>query len=322
MTDRFGPSCFGLGLAALARPAYITTGRDDDLGAERSVDALRERTAEVLDAAHAAGIRYVDVARSYGRAEEFLASWLERRPDVRDVVIASKWGYRYVGGWRRDAEVHEVKDHSAAAFVEQLAATRAVLGDRLAVYQVHSVMPDDPLFDDPDALAGLGRLRDDGVRVGFSTSGPQQAVSVRRALGVQAGGAPLFSVVQATWNVLEPSVGDALAEAAAAGLAVVVKEGLANGRLAPGSDDPAAAAGTAREVAERRGVTVDAVALAAVLAQLWRPRVLSGAVSVDHLSSNLAAVDLALTDDEVAALTGSPEPAAEYWQRRSERAWR
>ena len=46
--------------------------------------------AEVLDAAYAAGIRYIDAARSYGRAEEFLAAWLAARPDVTDVTIASK----------------------------------------------------------------------------------------------------------------------------------------------------------------------------------------------------------------------------------------
>lgn len=54
----------GLGLAALGRPVYITAGRDDDLGSHRSVDDLAARTAEVLDAAYDAGIRYVDCARS------------------------------------------------------------------------------------------------------------------------------------------------------------------------------------------------------------------------------------------------------------------
>ena len=33
----------------------------------------------MLDAAYAAGVRYVDAARSYGRAEEFLAGWLAER---------------------------------------------------------------------------------------------------------------------------------------------------------------------------------------------------------------------------------------------------
>ena len=89
-------SRIGLGLAALGRPAYITGGREKDLP-DRSVAALRARTFAMLDAAYAAGVRYVDAARSYGRAEEFLAGWLAER-GYRDVVVGSKWGYRYTGG--------------------------------------------------------------------------------------------------------------------------------------------------------------------------------------------------------------------------------
>ena len=89
----------GLGLAALGRPAYITSGRAHDLGQDRSVDALRHRTHEVLDAAYAAGVHYFDVARSYGRAEEFLASWFAERGIRPGVVsVGSKWGYEYTGG--------------------------------------------------------------------------------------------------------------------------------------------------------------------------------------------------------------------------------
>jgi len=47
----------GLGLAALGRPGYINLGRDEDLGADRSVPALEHRTHAVLDAAYAAGVR-------------------------------------------------------------------------------------------------------------------------------------------------------------------------------------------------------------------------------------------------------------------------
>jgi len=96
----------GLGLAALGRPAYITGGREDDLP-DRSVAGLRARSFSVLDAAYAAGVRYVDVARSYGRAEDFLAGWLAERGHP-DVVVGSKWGYRYTGGWRLDAGQQEV----------------------------------------------------------------------------------------------------------------------------------------------------------------------------------------------------------------------
>ena len=72
-------TAIGLGLAAVGRPGYITLGREDDLGPDRSIAALEARSHQLLDAAYNAGVRYVDAARSYGRAEEFLSSWLETR---------------------------------------------------------------------------------------------------------------------------------------------------------------------------------------------------------------------------------------------------
>src|SRR5260370_8219771 len=86
-------SRIGMGLAALGRPAYITTGRAHDL-TDRSVPAMRARTFCVLDAAYDGGVRYVDAARSYGRAEDFLAGWLADRGPA-DVVVGSKGGSRY-----------------------------------------------------------------------------------------------------------------------------------------------------------------------------------------------------------------------------------
>ena len=50
---------------------------------------MRARTADVLDAAYSSGLRYVDVARSYGLAEQFLADWLDSRPEIEDVEVAS-----------------------------------------------------------------------------------------------------------------------------------------------------------------------------------------------------------------------------------------
>ena len=54
----------GFGMAAVGRPAYITLGREHDLGANRSVEALERRAHALLTAAYEAGIRYVDAARS------------------------------------------------------------------------------------------------------------------------------------------------------------------------------------------------------------------------------------------------------------------
>jgi aryl-alcohol dehydrogenase-like predicted oxidoreductase len=304
----------GIGLAALGRPAYINLGRDGALPADRTVDAMRAATWRVLDAAYAAGIRWVDAARSYGRSEEFLAGWLDERGH-RDVTVSSKWGYAYVGAWRTDAAVHEVKEHSLDRFRTQLAETRRLLGDRLDVYQVHSLTADSPLFDDTalqDAIAGLAA---EGVRVGFSTSGPGQAETVRRALDLEAGGRRLFTTVQSTWNVLEPSVGDALAEARAGGAHVLLKEVLANGRLAV--EPPEAVL----RVARRHGVGADAVALAAALARPWAGTVLSGAASVAQLTANLAAETITLDPAELAELHGLATTPDDYWRHRATLPW-
>ena len=84
-------SPIGLGLAALGRPAYINLGHAEDLGPDRSVGALRHLSHAVLDVAYAAGVQYFDAARSYGRAEEFLASWLaERGIGPGEVTVGSK----------------------------------------------------------------------------------------------------------------------------------------------------------------------------------------------------------------------------------------
>jgi aryl-alcohol dehydrogenase-like predicted oxidoreductase len=310
----------GLGLAALGRPAYIDLGRDADLGADRGVEELERRCHQVLDAAYDHGVRYLDAARSYGRAEEFLASWLDaRRLDPDEVTVGSKWGYTYVGDWRMDAETHEVKDHSLAALTRQLAETRALLGDHLDLYQVHSATLDSGVLEDRAVLAALARLRDDGVVIGLSSSGPGQAATIRRALEVTADGVGPFACVQATWNLLEPSAGPALAEASAAGWGVIVKEAVANGRLTPHGQGPAAAA--LGRVAARHGAGVDAVALAAVLANPWTDVVLSGAVTPAQLEANLAALRVELTPEDLDELALLAEPPERYWQERAGLSW-
>jgi aryl-alcohol dehydrogenase-like predicted oxidoreductase len=314
------PLRIGLGLAAVGRPGYITLGRSSDLPEVRSAEALRERAFELMDAAYAHGVRYFDAARSYGLAETYLAQWLDARPDVRDVVIGSKWGYTYTAEWRIDADVHEIKDHSAAAYRRQVTETRALLGDRLNLYQIHSVTPDSPALDDTALHEQLSQLSAEGVTVGLSTSGPRQADTIRAALAVTVGGRPLFGCVQTTYNLLERSAGSALAEAHAAGCAVIVKEALANGRLT-GPHLVAPELNAVREVARQTGTSCDAVALAAVTAQPWADVVLSGAVTVDQLTSNLAAARVQFSSAQLKQLTELTEPADAYWAQRSRLAW-
>ena len=150
----------GLGLAAIGRPGYITLGRARDLPGPRSPDAMWARCAEVLDAGRAAGLRYLDAARSYGRAEEFLGRWLVERGVARDeVTVGSKWGYRYTAGWTVDAPVHEQKEHSVERFRGQLAETRALLGDRVDLYQIHSATVESGALGDAALLVALVEAR-------------------------------------------------------------------------------------------------------------------------------------------------------------------
>ena len=68
---------------------------------------------------------------------------------------------------------------------------------------------EDVVGTDPAWPAMLAELAAQGVRVGLSTSGPRQADTLRRALEVRVDGVNPLSVVQATWNVLDPSAGAA-----------------------------------------------------------------------------------------------------------------
>ena len=305
-------SAIGLGLAALGRPGYLNLGHGADLGVDRSVAALERRCHEVLDAAYERGVRRFDAARSYGRAEEFLASWLRARgvePGV--VTVSSKWGYTYTAGWQVDADPPEVKDLSVATFRRQLAETQELLGPWLSLYQIHSATVSSGVLDDNAVLDELARLRSTGVAVGLTVTGTDQSETIELALERAA-----FDSVQATYNLLERSVGPALERAHAAGLRVMVKEAVANGRLAPrGGCAPLEA------VAKRLGVTSDAVAIAAVLSRPWVDVVLSGAATPDQLRSNLRALEVRWSpqlDDELAGLA---EPSESYWSTRSGLSW-
>ncbi|ANS63987.1 oxidoreductase [Streptomyces lincolnensis] len=311
------PTChIGLGLAAVGRPGYINLGRDQDLGENRSVETLRTRTHELLDAAYFQGVRYFDVARSYGRSEEFLADWLNARPDIDDVVVGSKWGYTYTAGWSADAETHEVKDHTVRTYERQRTETAALLGDRLDLYQIHSVTPDSPALTDKELHAELAEEAARGTTIGFSTSGPAQADAIRAALAVTVDGEPLFRTVQSTYNALETSAGPALAEAHDAGLTVIVKEGMANGRLAAPHAPEAL-----RAVAEETSLGCDAVALALVLRQPWAGVVLSGAATVNHLASNLHAAVVDLDEEQLTRLAALVEDPRAYWETRGQLPW-
>ncbi|HEU5077074.1 MAG TPA: aldo/keto reductase [Polyangiaceae bacterium] len=319
-----GMSRIGLGLAALGRPGYINLGHGADLPAGHDVVAMEAHAHRVLDVAWASGVRYFDAARSYGRAEDFLGTWLRQR-DIApaDVVVGSKWGYIYTAAWRTDAMVHEVKDHSLGTLRRQIGESRDRLGDYLDLYQIHSATLESGVLDDEAVLDELARLRRSGLRVGLTVSGVRQSDTIRRALEVERDGQRLFSAVQATWNLLERSAEAALGEAHQAGVFVIVKEALANGTLTERNDDPAIASRVdiLRAEGVRLGVGMDAVALAAAIAQPWAGLVLSGAATAEQLRSNLRALDCTWDDEIDARLDALVLDPKDYWARRSRLPW-
>jgi aryl-alcohol dehydrogenase-like predicted oxidoreductase len=310
----------GLGLAALGRPAYMTLGHDRDFPGGRSVDAMEAHAHRMFDRALDAGIRYFDAARSYGRAEQFLRSWIDARALAPEaIVVGSKWGYRYTGDWQVDGRVQEVKDHGIAMLQAQAAESAAILGPWLRLYQIHSASKETGVLDDARVLGEMRRIRERGLHLGVTTTGARQIDTIRRAMDIRFDGVPLFSTIQSTWNVLEPSAGAALAEAHAAGFTVIVKEALANGRLtAKGSEGRS---GPLADVARRLGVTPDAVALAFVLAQPWAAVVLLGATTEAQLGANLRALELRLSPDDLGALEALRSDADAYWSHRARLPW-
>ncbi len=147
----------GLGLAALGRPGYINLGHGRDVE-DLAVERMERAAHDVLDAAYEEGVRAFDAARSYGRAEAFLASWLERRGLAPgDVQVSSKWGYSYTAGWRVDADEHEVKELTAAQLRRQWRESSALLGDHLGLYQIHSATIESGVLEDREVQRRAGR---------------------------------------------------------------------------------------------------------------------------------------------------------------------
>jgi aryl-alcohol dehydrogenase-like predicted oxidoreductase len=321
---RLTVSRIGLGIAALGRPGYINLGHADDLARDYDVQAMEQRAYEVLDAAWDSGIRYFDAARSYGLGEKFLGRWLKSRAiSTESVTVGSKWGYTYTANWKIEAQAHEVKEHSLATLERQWPESRALLNGYLKLYQIHSATKESGVLENQDVLQKLAQLKSEGTYVGLTLSGPNQGETLRRAIEITVDGSRLFDSVQATWNLLEPSAGPALVQAKAAGLGVIIKEAMANGRLTDRNQESGFAQKLAVLQAEARKLetSIDALVLAACLRQPFVDIVLSGATSVDQLLSNVQACRLKVDDETAARLAELVEPAETYWATRSRLAW-
>ncbi len=315
----------GLGMAALGRPGYINLGHASDLSQQYEIEAMEANTHQVINAAWQAGIRYFDAARSYGRGELFLGNWLKKNEiSFGEVTIGSKWGYTYTANWQVKAEKHEVKEHTLPVLQRQWRESEENLSPYLKLYQIHSATLDSGVLENKEVLNHLIKLKQEGLKIGLSLSGENQKQTLQNALAIDTDGILLFDAVQATWNVLEPSVGKDLRYAAELGMGVIIKEVLANGRLTNRNQeqDFKSKKDLLQSIADKYETSIDALAMAAALQQPFTHVVLSGATTEEQLQSNIKALQVDLDSQEadhlIEELTESP---GQYWQTRKQLEW-
>src|SRR5262249_1636746 len=208
-----------------------------------------------------------------------------------------------------------------ARFHGQLAESRALLGDWLDLYEIHSATAESGCLTDEHLLRALVDARRGGAfrAVGLTLSGPASDRTLDLALAARVDGEPVFDVVQATFNLLEPSLAPGLAAAHDAGLGAIAKEIHANGRLTDANDRPEDAELLARLRDVAGGMPLDRLAVGFALAHPFVDVVLSGAATVAQLSSHLAAVAAPAAD--VGALGRMAESPEGYWRTRAALPW-
>lgn len=214
---------------------------------------------------------------------------------------------------------HEVKDHSTENFLIQVEETASLLGEYLNLYQIHSATFDSGILTDRVAHQALADCRKErGWAIGLSVSGPEQDAILRQAMTIKVDGDRLFDSVQCTFNLLEQKAGSALQEAADTGMDIIIKEGMANGRVLRNEK--------VADYAQKLSCAADQLALAFILAQGFDARVLSGAVTSDQLASNWKALEVAETLRKQPLLLESLAKdcvvlSEDYWNERSALSW-
>lgn len=252
-----------------------------------TVRAALDRGVTLFDTADAYGPGAELGAKAQGANETLIASLLDEL-GVRDqVLLATKGGHLRSdgGGWDTDS--------SAAHLRSAVDDSLGRLGvEQLGLWQHHRP---DPTVPYDEVLGTIKQIADSGkvARVGLSNVDPDQIRSAHAVLGdalvsVQNQFSPQF-------RSSKPEI-DVCAELGLAFLPWSPLGGLTNAKELA-TKHPAFA-----EVAQRRGVSPQQVALAWELAQSPVVIPIPGAKRPQSITDSAAAADLELTDDEIAAL--------------------
>lgn len=315
---------FGLGLAALGRPGYINLGHGSDLKYQYGLEQMEQNTYKMLEYAHSLGLRYFDAAQSYGRSEKFLGNWLSTtNVAIKDVFIGSKWGYTYVANWQVQATHHEIKEHSIEVLKRQWKFSSSTLEPNLKLYQIHSATIQSGVLSNFKVLDYLAELKSEGYLIGLTLSGVDQEAVLSQALKISVEEEKLFDTVQLTYNLFERSCEHVLVKAHDQGVAVIIKEALANGRLTARNADTTMSEQMSilNEVALEYDVGYDAIALAYLNKSPHLSMILSGAATQEHLKSNCNGFSIDLSAQDMRRLDRMRISSNKYWTDRKNMVW-
>ncbi len=303
----------GLGLAALGRPEYINIRKEKNI--DKSEATFKQNAFNMLDIAYRLGIRYFDTAPSYGKGELFLKEW-QKNKCYKDTLLATKWGYTYVANWQLGyKDAHEIKEHSIEKLIEQWETSKELLPN-LKVYQIHSATLESGVLENTKVLKKLHELKTEiGLKIGITTSGPHQNTVLKEASQIKINNVFLFDVFQVTYNVFEQSTYQTLLNLSNKGRKVVIKEGVANGRVFVETPK------ILKDIANSHQTTVDVIALRFIIDTIQPTIVLSGAFTEYQLTSNLKALDITLSSQEIAALKKLAVVPETYWKSRQLLKW-
>ncbi|WP_455874786.1 aldo/keto reductase [Rhizobium yanglingense] len=292
-------------------------------------DVDQKAADQIVERSLAAGVNFIDTADVYssGESERLLGQALKNLDVPRkDVVIATKV-YGVMGDKPND------RGASRGHIMDSVEASlKRLQTDHIDLYQIHATDPVTPIdetlraFDD---LISRGLVRYIGVS-------NWQAWRIAKALGIsERRGFARFETVQAYYSIagrdLEREIVPLMNEEKI-GLMVwsPLAGGLLSGKFGPGApgngegrranfdfppvdkDKAWACVAVMREIAEKHGSNVAAVALAYVLAKPFVTSLIIGAKRIDQLDQNLAAVKLKLDAGDMQKLDEVSALAPEY----------
>jgi aryl-alcohol dehydrogenase-like predicted oxidoreductase len=243
--------------------------------------ADHDGAVRVVRAAVEQGVDFIDTADSYGPvvSERIIAEALAPYPD--GLVIATKAGLTRTG----PGEWYPV---GRPAYLKQQVelSLRTLKLERIDLIQLHRIDSEVPLADQLGAFKELqeqGKVRS----IGVSEVSVAELKAAREIVEIVS--------VQNLYNLTDRKSQDVLDYATAEGIAFIPWFPIATGDLAS-PDSPVAA------IAEELDATPSQVALAWLLHKSPVILPIPGTKSVEHLTENLGAAQLTLSDEDMARL--------------------